>query len=221
MVAANRISIELTPNSKALLERAKRELNREHLFQEILGLFDRYAPKVTSFVQANYLRGQRLNVRTGNLARSITGTAVLDRGVPALRVGILRGPALPYAGVQEYGTRGKNPTSPYDTIRPKTGKYLAMPVNDALTPAGVARYTSARQYPADLVFIPFRRGTIAKAGLYRADELKKFEFEDVEPVYILLSELDIEPQWYLRDGMKAMLPGLVGELGVLLGGLLE
>lgn len=97
------------------------------------------ASELRDYIVERKLSGQLLNVRSGALR---SGMRHRKLGVGRWRVSN----NLPYAQAHEDGA----------TITPKRGKYLAIPVGKALTPAGVARYKSPRQVP-DLAYIP-RRG---------------------------------------------------------------
>ena len=86
---------------------------------------DREGSLTAGFISKNYLAGQRLRRITGTLAKSVVGAAETYRGLPAMRVGILTGPALHYAGILEFGTDDMNPASPYHTDKrglPLTGR---------------------------------------------------------------------------------------------------
>ncbi len=152
----------------------------------------------------NYLSGQRKRRRTGALAQSIIGRGEMVNGVPAMRLGVFRGPALRYAGVQEYGTRKHNPRSPYDTIKSKrAGGALAMPVGDSLTGAGVSRYGGPREDPRQLRFLPALRGRLV--GIL-------VEEGGVEAQYLLLRSVEIRPGFFLRDGMEQAMPDLMRDV---------
>ena len=212
------VKLELSPETKKYFSYAVKHFDREEVYREIDTLFTALGLRAAGHISKNFLSGQKLGRRTGNLARSVVGGALRVHGVPAVRVGILTGPALPYAGVQEVGTKRYNSSSPFDTIRPKNAKSLAMPVNSSLTRAGVARYLGPRNDPRQLKFIPFRRG-IAVGALYPESELKKlkrnrlFTLRDLRAAYILLRQVDIKPKFYLRDGFTEFLPVIEAQLG--------
>lgn len=92
----------------------------------------------------------RPRVRGGALRRSIVGT--LEGEGLTLRIVLTAGgagPAEPYAALQEYGGE----------VRPRNGRFLAIPVGPALTASGVARFRSARDVPG-LRFIAIRGGAM-------------------------------------------------------------
>lgn len=197
------IAIGLDRRSQMILDCLVRELGRDELYRRILEFFARRGQIVAGAITKRLLSGQLLGRRTGALARSITGFSTLVGGLPGMRVGVIRGPSLAYAGVQEYGTKGENPASPFDTIKPKRAKALAVPVNDSLTPAGVPRFGGPREYPGELVFIPILRGA-AIGALYDERDLMKLptgaSLDDARAAYLLLRKVDIKPKHYLRDG---------------------
>tara|TARA_Y100000310_G_C20513128_1_gene729861 strand:- start:369 stop:884 length:516 start_codon:yes stop_codon:yes gene_type:complete len=138
---------------------------------------------------------QRLRVRSGRLRNSIAGKVEPRPGGLAVVLsagGRTGGADVAYAGIQERG----------GTIRPKRGRYLAIPVHDALfTAAGVQRYPSARHVPG-LQFIP--RG-----------KPRLIHKETGELYYILKASVTIRPKHYLRDGLRSASARLPEELRAL------
>lgn len=232
------LRIQLTSDSKRRLDRFLAKTDPEVVRRELLGLFTKEGRLTARNVSRKFLSGQRLAIRAGSLARSVEGRGVLHEGLPAIRVGVFRGPALQYARVHELGTKGKGGTLP--TIMPRRAKALAVPNRDnkrVMFPSGAPRYPSPRQFPGELSFIPFRRGTKAIGALYEKDELDElrekakaargdttkrpkgaeaanegFTLRDATAAYFLLSSADIEPKHYLRDGMLQALPRIALEL---------
>lgn len=181
---------------------------------------------------------ERKRRRTGSLARSIEGRANTDAGIPSIEIGIFRGPALKYAGIQEFGTKSYNPNSPYPDIVPREKKALAAPIGpSALTPAGVPRYDSPRNFPEPLK--PVYRGIRGFKWPARSNRhapkskvigilvLQKeyeeavarsitglFDYEEpdfsaVEVVYMLLRSAAIPPGFFLSDGVQDFLPSII------------
>lgn len=70
-----------------------------------------------------------LHVRSGDMRRSGVMMPV-EETEHSLRGGLLVGQGLPYPPVQEFGA----------TITPKNAAHLAIPLDAALTPSGVARF---------------------------------------------------------------------------------
>jgi hypothetical protein len=221
------ITLTLTPKSAALLKALKKGKAPKEVFKAVFDLFDKQAKVLAGRVVSSALSGQLVNRRSGELARSIIGKAEIIGGLPSIRVGIFRGPALRYAGVQEYGTKGKNPESPYDTIRPKNAKALAIPLDPVLTPAGVPKISGPRAYKeafgVDLRFVPFRNSGIAIGALYPANKFKKNGdfFANAKAAYLLLRQADIEPKHYMKKTLTKYLPTIARELAALLKDLLN
>ena len=180
---ADPVAFNLDPESRKVLERFAQTAGSPAVFKNaVMGSFNRSGQIIAGQISKNMRKGGTLRRRTGSLARSVVGGAVEIDGQPAIRVGILRGPALRYAGPQEFGTKGKEPDSPYDTIRPVRRKFLTIPTDagGALTPAGVPRYTTARDFPGGLKFVrgPVRavvngRTVRASAALYRREDYNR------------------------------------------------
>lgn len=213
------VRFELTKSSIETIDRITEFVSAERLYDAITQFFQKQSQIIASRISNNYLSGQRLNRRTGNLARSVTGVGLKVDGAPAIRVGIFRGPALKYAGIQEFGTRDKNPESPFDVITPKEAEALAIPVgDDVLTPTGVSRF-GPRDYPGDLRFIPFRSSGVAVGALFNEEQYqvaREFGIREAMASYLLLTQVSIEPKYYLRDGFKSQLPYLIRELNTFL-----
>lgn len=90
-------------------------------------------------------------VRAGTLRRAIRGRVELQ-GTVLVALTLSAGedsPAAAYASVQEKGA----------TIRPRRGRFLAIPLGPALTASGVAKVKSPREV-ADLRFQPLRGGAM-------------------------------------------------------------
>jgi len=127
-----------------------------------------------------------LNVRTGRLRASIAGTVEGEGGNISivLRAGTADG-RVPYARIHEEG----------GTIRPKSGRFLKIPVGPALTGAGVARGGGK----SGLHFIA--RG----AGGLLADAEGRIWF-------VLKPSVRIPARPYLRPALDAVQPRLIDRL---------
>lgn len=119
--------------------------------------------------------------RTGNLRSSIRHK-VEDGELRLQAGGRARGVDVVYAAIQEYG----------GTIRPRSAQWLAIPIsNETRTPAGVARYASARDYPEPLAFIMSKKGNALL-----------IDPETGTPHYALVKEVTIKGRGYLQDGAR-------------------
>lgn len=216
MAEALSLDIRLTPASKRALEKL-RKLSTAAGFREALRpFFNRQAPKVGGYIIKNMLSGQRLRRRTGSLARSVIGLTEDYRGLPALRVGTLRGPSTPYGAIQQRG----------GVILPKKAKALAIPMDAALTPAGVDRFGGPRGYPGELKFIPFRKSGVAVGGLFdpatiQKDEDGKPDLANATMYYLLVRRVVLPAKHWLTDGWKGYSPTFSQELAVFLKDLVQ
>jgi hypothetical protein len=131
--------------------------------------------------------------RTGNLRSSIRHEVRAGQqgaAETALIAGGTSGVPVRYAAMQEWG----------GTQVPKNGKYLAIPVGKgALTPAGVARYASMRDYPGKLRWVPWGEGYVV-VDPARGPKRKKPRGE-IE--YVLKKSVEITGRHFVRDGFDA------------------
>lgn len=212
MPSKNIFEFRLDAKSVELLKRLQEMTKPGVVEQYLLRFMDREGQLLAAQVVKTRLSGPAsggngLRRRTGSLARSIMGRGEMVNGVPGIRFGSLRGPALKYVALQEYG----------GTIVPKSAKNLAVPVNDALTPAGVPRKPGPRDW-GRLRFIPFRRGGNVVGALYTEREYAKIRaairsksfnsLRSYRALYLLLKRVRIEPKAFLRKGLEAYLPEL-------------
>ncbi len=114
------LTVSLPPESLRVLRDLIARCAPSEIARGIFELFDRLGGAIAANIIKTQLSGDPLHRRTGSLARSVVGGAFMTNGVPSIRVGIFRGPALAYANIQEFG----------GTVRPVNAKALAMPVND-------------------------------------------------------------------------------------------
>lgn len=144
-------------------------------------------------VVRNYLSGQALNRRTGNLARSIDGW--MD--------GLLDG----VVGVRDDAAVAKYKwllTDEQRTIVPKNSKFLTIPIGENLTGAGVARFSSPRQVP-DGFFLRTKSGKLlfgrknGKRGKFRA-------------LFVLVKSVFVQGSGALYDGVMESTDDISGEI---------
>ena len=215
----NKIRFELSERTQRTLIRGIRRLSkRDKLFKALLRVFNRLGNLAQAYGTKKFLSGASggsgLRRRTGSLAKSFMGGAVQYKGLPAVRVGVLKGPAEEYAHVHEYGTKGKGGKLP--DIRPKKAKYLAVPLwskaagfgsNRAVTDAGVSMFSSPREYPGQLRFVSIRGGGAGgSAALYDDDDFTNNEPIPGQATYLMLRKVSIKPRPFaepsLRHAMK-------------------
>ncbi len=220
------LTFQFDKAQEAEAQRILAAVGSENLRESIDKLFARLATRAARWVVRTQLHFQNLRERSGQLKSSIEGRTERIDGDPSIRVGVFEGPALRYAGIQEYGTQGKNPESPYETIRPVNGKALAMPVGHALNAMGLPVVPGGpRAWPRPLRFVPTKLhggmigmlvdDTLAPKGLpsYAPHAIAQM---DPAVVYLLLAKADISPHWYLRNGIETFMPEIMKALEELL-----
>jgi len=196
---------ELTVDEDAVLisiDTLRERISAEVIRAAVESAFQRGATKIGGFIAKRFLSGQVLRRRTGNLARSVEGVYEIVDGLPSIRVGVFRSPARAYARIHELG----------GTITPKKAKSLAVPVGaGAVTPAGVSKYASPRQYPGDLQYISINRGNVVGI-LVDPKEKRKEQEGRMKATYLLLRRVKVKARPFLRPGVMAYLPELAKEV---------
>jgi len=184
------IEISMAPD----YDRAKAELSamgREVLAACSAGLGNgvNYA---ASHVGSEYLTGQALKSRSGLLRKAVQGwLASAFDGVVGVRAA---------SAVEKYKWLLSDEQK---VIRPVRSKFLAIPIGENLTAAGVARYPSPRQVPES--FKPFF--TKSKSGLvfgYKRGERGKFR-----PLFALVKSVFVQGSGALYDGVVDAEPKMV------------
>lgn len=141
--------------------------------------------QVAQHVSSRFLTGQYLKRRTGNLARAVDGWMINnDEGV----VGVQADAAV---GAYKWllGDESK-------TIRPRRGKYLAIPIGEALTAAGVlkSQYANGLRQITDGFFV--RSNNQLLFG-YKVGHRGRFR-----PLFVLKQEVTIHGSGALADGVS-------------------
>ena len=109
--------------------------------REIKSLLKEVSLFLYTDVVRNFLSGQALKVRSGTLRRSVY-PIYEERGNKVFS-GVAFGVKYAKTHIGRKGT--------YEIIKPKRTKFLAIPMGEALTPAGVSRYRSPRDVPNTFV----------------------------------------------------------------------
>lgn len=207
-MVADALSFDISKTAKKNLERLRKRMDPKEIDKRLFEFLDFEAGILAGKVVKETLSGgEGLNRRTGNLARSTVGRAVRISGVPAMRIGVFRGPSLAYAGIHESGGE----------IKPKKAKALAIPVGEAVDPSGVERFGGPRNFPGELRFLPFRRG-IAVGKLIDEKDAKKLEARDKSPyeaqaLYLLLKKVRIPASHWLSNPVTKALPTVARSIG--------
>jgi len=135
-------------------------------------------------VKADYLSGQALKRRSGQLAANVTAWPDGDLTVA---IGVPDGsPVAAYAWLLGDETK---------TITPKKGKYLTIPIGENLTPTGQAKYSSPRDVP-DGFFFRSKSGSLLFG--YRAGKTDRAR---VRPLFVLKPSVTVIGSGALIDGV--------------------
>ena len=172
-------------------------------------LFKRLTQAV-EHARANYLTGgttdTRLAVRTGALRASF-GFEMQGTGAEiSARIGYILpqrsasgGDPLVYARIHEGWPDGRNAT----TIHPRNAKYLAIPLDAAKTPAGVARGR-----PRDFVNTFVRKSKAGNLVIFQ-----KTGNGGIQPLFVLKTAVTIPARPALRPTMNTFVPLILRDLG--------
>lgn len=136
-------------------------------------------------VGSEYLSGQYLKRRTGNLARAVDGWMIADDEAV---IGV-RDDAAVGAYKWMLGSDSK-------TIRPTRGKYLTIPVGEALTGAGVlkAKYANGLRAIEGGFFVRSKEQLLFG---YKVGKRGRFR-----PLFVLVKEVTIHGSGALYDGVE-------------------
>lgn len=242
------LRVGLSKDTARLIRNAKIALTGEALSNEVVKFFGREAAGVVRTIVTEHLVGgvttsTTRRRRSGELARSLRGTGLVDDGFPSIQVGSF---GLAYARAQ----LGDEDT----IITPKRGKALTIPLAPALTPTGRLKGgKGARDYGDQLQFVPFKRtGANIFGALYFKKDLKaaqkkaqaaavsrvageagvskntrgvasiarkeaKVDLGQLSAVFLLARRTKIKATGILRKGFTAQVPGLADRLGNFLG----
>jgi hypothetical protein len=147
----------------------------------------------TNVVQ-NFLTGQYLRARSGQLRTAVQGW--LDKPLDAI-VGV-----RPNSKVEKYKwLLGEESIGP---IFPKRAKALTIPIGEALTSAGVARFASVKDAEVSLGVKIFRPKGKNVLGYIRG---KKGKFR---PLFVLVKSVFVQPTGALIDGVLDSEDKIVG-----------
>ena len=142
----------------------------------------------------NYLSGQALKRRSGQLARAVDGWLESDTdGVVGVRDD---------AGVAKYKWLL---TDEQKTIVPRNSKYLAIPIGENLTGAGVAKYSSPRQ---------IKDGFFVRTGgklLFGRKNGKRGKFR---AMFVLVKSVFVQGSGALYDGVEESLDDITDQMHI-------
>ncbi len=147
------------------------------------------AKETAERIAVQKLTGNYLKVRTGNLRRSVSGW--MEGDLEAV-VGIQDASA-----VREYAwLLGDNPENQPMTIRPKKGRYLTIPVGEALTPAGVLKgeYSGGLRSIDGGFFFSSKRGNLM-FGIRKGKTTRS----RVRPLFVLVRQVEVSDTGAIVD----------------------
>jgi hypothetical protein len=133
--------------------------------------------------------GKTLSKRTGALVQAIVGSVKVNGASFTTITGEIGAPGIPYAKIQETG----------GTIKPKSSKFLCIPLPTALDGNGVPLRKSPRDWENTFV-------ATSKAG-----NLMIFQKRagSIVPLYVLKDQVTLPPRLGMRDTLTAGLPYFV------------
>ena len=183
------------------LDQFARRLDGVDLHRQFVRVAKLWALEGEAYAAREAFTAAGLHRRTGRLANSVSAST-RELGATGieyeLRAGGDRGGVdVRYAQLQEKG----------GTVRPLTGKWLAIPVGPARTAAGVPRYRSARDVP-DLHSIELYAGR--KAML--AKRLGRGKSARLEPWFILVRSVTVPARPFIGPAMRHIQVGLAADI---------
>ncbi len=135
-------------------------------------------------IRTIFLSGSPLHVRSGDLRNSINLAPIQESEHE------IRGPVgtnLIYAAIQNYG----------GTITPKSAQFLTIPLDAALTPAGVMRW-SARE----IIESPSAGGYLGT--FFRNGVLFGKTASGIDPLFALRTSVTIPPHPFMEPGLESV-----------------
>lgn len=149
--------------------------------QAMLFAMKRSTIRLADYIAEHKLSGQKLNVRTGSLRRSLQESRAKKVITMGNNVIGTVGTNLKYAAIHEYG----------GTIRPKRAKWLAIPLKGALTAKGVAR-GGPRDFK-DTFFATSKKGNLILFGR---------SMGSIIPLFAMKKEVKIPKKPYMKPSLK-------------------
>lgn len=154
-----------------------------------------------SHIVEHYLQGQALKKRSGFLAKAVQGWMINPfEAVVGVR---------PNAGVEKYKWLLSDEQK---TITPKKGKFLTIPIGEALTGAGVlkAKYSGGLRSIADGFFVRTKTGGL----LFGIKRGKRGKFR---PLFVLKKSVFVQGTGALYDGVMDSLDDISEQMETEIG----
>lgn len=175
------------------------EVSRGQLLKELHIIALDYAAQAET--KAKTRASTKLRIRSGRLVASIAGRVIKRKSYIGVQLSAGGGgDDVKYAAIHEYG----------GTIRPKTTKFLTIPVHESLTTkAGVGKTPSARDVPG-LFYTQTRKG-----------QPVLMHEQTGEVWYVLRRLVKIKRRPYLGPSIKDVEPKMIAEVRKVLKGALS
>lgn len=154
--------------------------------------------------------GEDLATRRGTLGSSFYFRREPNKGA---RSTMLFGNSAPYARIHELGTVGRGGELP--DIVPKNAKALTIPLPAAMTPSGVPKLKSAREWPD--TFIWGGEDGLRGAFIVREDPDSP---GDLQFLYKLADSVAIPPRLGMRAMFQSQIPAIEGDVRAMIEGAL-
>ena len=139
-----------------------------------------------------------LKVRTGNLRNSLQSRVDMINGkwTASVGSGVRTGGRVPYANILETG----------GTITPVTKQFLAIPIGDALTPTGVAKFTPTELKDGQAT--GYAGSVIIGGIIFGIANLKSRS--QITPLFVLKRSVEIPAKLYMNITLDEMTPDIMG-----------
>ena len=181
--------------------------------KKLLNMLDKYSILLASHTRENYLRGgtdaRRLRMRSGKLARSCLPIRAKKQG-DKIKAGIKFGTI--YAGIHIGDDRVAT------VIRPKTKKFLAIPLEAAKTAAGVARGKPTDESVFGKTFIKkSKAGNLIIFGqnVFQSGSRQGETKGKIVPLFVLKKSVTIKKRISPKRLIKWVKPKIIKEMGVM------
>lgn len=172
-----RVTKRVAGLKRGMFIESKKEL-KKHGQRWFRGMVQQFRAPLVPYGTPNSNRTlhNRTNSLRGSLHHRVDGTRL-----PDLRLKVAS--SSPYAPRQEFG----------GVVRPKRAKYLAIPIDDALFPAGGRKYVSPEQFrnDPDVRFLKTKSGKLFMVRDKRGGGKYGFGVTDVEFLFAFRKKVDI------------------------------
>jgi hypothetical protein len=189
------IRITLTDESRRAIQAA---IGRSRSVRKVVAdAAARAAELVVGQIVKEDLSGKTLNVITGNLRRSLSSRVIRGGNIVAA-IGVIKGPAMKYAAIHEFG----------GTIKPVKGQYLAIPLRAAKSGGGRPRFPggpreAALKYPDTFVLKrPGKNPLICATLRVKGKGKNAGKVKGILPLFVLVKSVTMPARHWLSEGVR-------------------